>query len=314
MDQIFNELSASCCYVDTYSANAGMESLINISIELSRIGFSTKLRTVESFHQLLLSPQYTIQSWVTDRKIGANRDLQRWLLTAATQAPYVENLLAEKQFDKLLEFKYKEDLCYGFGLAYLSGCGALSLNGDPRFTQPEVEISLLEIDENCDEKNSITISSIYSAAQLKDIKTALAKKKIGGIKNGDLLLQQMPKIFPNLKVGDKAEGQIQSLNGSEQYFSDILQHLEVLNRTMAEWNGGRFDPQGIEWSPESESTLNQFSEYRTFCCKDNETRIFSSHSKIRGANQRIHFYPITEQKLVHIGYVGKHLPTNKHRT
>lgn len=314
MDQVFNELSANGCYDDIYSANAGMESLVNLSRELSKIGFSNKLRTVENFRQLLLAHEYTIQNWATDRTVGANRDLQRWLLTSTTKTPYIETLLEEEQSHRVFEFKYDEKQCYGFGLAYLSDCGAISLNGDPRFSQPEVSISFLEIGNDYEVNKSISVTSIYNFEQLGDIKADLAKKNIEKIKNGKMLIKQIPVIFPFLEVARKAESQIESLSGSEQYFSDILRHFEILNETMAEWHGGRFEPQGIEWSTESESTLNQFSECRTFCCKDSIVRVFSLHSKIRGANQRIHFYPITERQLVHIGYVGKHLPTSNHRT
>src|SRR5690554_5910732 len=97
MDQVFNELSANGCYDDIYSANAGMESLVNLSRALSNIGFSNKLCTVEDFRQLLLTDEYTIQNWVTDRKVGADRDLQRWLLTSTTKSPYIEALLEEEQ-------------------------------------------------------------------------------------------------------------------------------------------------------------------------------------------------------------------------
>jgi len=315
MDQVFNELSANGCYDDIYSANDGMESLVNLSRALSNIGFSNKLCTVEDFRQLLLTDEYTIQNWVTDRKVGADRDLQRWLLTSTTKSPYIEALLEKEQRShRVFEFKYDEKQCYGFGLAYLSDCGAVSLNGDPRFSQPEVAISFFEIGENYEVNKSISVNSIYSLEQLGDVKADLAKRNIEKVKNGRMLVKQMPVIFPYLVVAGHAENQIESLSGSEQYFSDILRHFEVLNETMAEWQGGRFEPQGIEWSTESESTLNQFSKCRTFFCKDDTVRLFSLHSKIRGANQRIHFYPITEHKLVHIGYVGKHLPTSNHRT
>ncbi len=132
--------------------------------------------------------------------------------------------------------------------------------------------------------------------------------------NGSKLLEQSERLFPNLSFSQKAQKQLLELTGSEQYFQEIVRHIKVLNETMKSWSNGPFEPQGITWNPESEPTLNQYATTRQFKCSDGVVRLFSYHSKLMSANKRIHFYPITEHHIVHIGYVGDHLPTPTYKT
>jgi len=114
-------------------------------------------------------------------------------------------------------------------------------------------------------------------------------------------------------VCDSASKQIEELRGSEQFFPEVIRHLRILNKTMAAYTDGPFEPTAINWSVDSHSTLEQYSDCRTFRCNDGNNRTFSYHSKILSANKRIYFFPFVDEKVVHIGYIGDHLPTVKYR-
>ena len=98
------------------------------------------------------------------------------------------------------------------------------------------------------------------------------------------------------------------MTGNENFFHVILEHLSILNKAMENWSSGPFILEGIEWSVESQKTMQHYPDKRNFLCNDGVKRIFNYHTKIRGPNQRIYFIPVPENRTIHIGYIGTHLP------
>jgi hypothetical protein len=311
MDQIFNELSAGDGYADKYAASQGMERLMRLTHQLSQCGFHRVLRVVEGFSQLTISPGYTMSQWGRDRTIGADRDLQRLFLTVTGKSPYIEQFLADAEDNALIEFKYQNQIAFGLGLAYLWGSAALSLDGDVRFTQPSIDMVCYQLRENTESNEMVSVRLIYSIESLVAACSALQEKQIAGIDNGKQLIAKMSALFTHIACGVEAVKQLSYLTGSEQFFPEIIRHLSILNTTMEQWRSGPFEPKGLTWSPESESTSNQFSASRQFVCQDAVNRQFSLHTKMKSANQRIYYFPEFDKRVVHIGYVGVHLPTTK---
>jgi hypothetical protein len=311
MDQIFNELSASGCYDSRHSAIAGIQRLIKLSQQLSSIGFSGNLRTVPNFRQLLLAPDYTIQQWTTDRDVVVDRELQRWLLTFTTKPPFITQLIDQMEENRAFEFRIDEHLCAGLGLAYLWKSGALSLDGDNRFTSTPISLQLYQIDPTGESVSTVSVESIYSFDQLQSWRERFDQARLESISSGDEIICNCKQYFPYLSICDSATKQIAALTGKEKYFQEIIRHFHELNKTMQMWTKGYFNPTEINWSPESEPTLQKYGEQRTFMCYDGQCRLFSSHSKLKDVNMRIHFFPLTTERVVFIGYVGKHLPTVK---
>lgn len=314
MDQIFNELSVSECYENKYAANAGIERMMMLISALSHCGFNLVLRVVQSFSNLFISPDYTMSEWARDRTVNANRDLQRLFLTATTKSPYIEELIADTEDNCLIEFKYEDQPALGLGLAYLWKTAVVSMDCDIRFTQPTVVVELYKICNSASYSQSISVESIYSFDQLQAACSASHEKQIASVDNGKALVKLLPTIFAHISCADDAISQLSNLTGSEQFFREIIRHFSILNHTMSQWDGGLFDPKGLTWSSESESTLNQFGKYRQFVCTDGNLRQFSLHTKIIASNQRIYYYPDFVKKVIHVGYVGSHLPTTRFKT
>lgn len=157
-----------------------------------------------------------------------------------------------------------------------------------------------------------TFSNIHQVELHKDL---ILKSLQGTIRNGQSLIENVQEMLPYLSFGSKAIEQAREFRGSELFFHEVLHHLFILNKTMLEWTEGPFTPT-LDFSSESKSTLEreEYAKMRDFLCKDGIKRQFTLHSKIKSANKRIYFFPIPEQKIVHIGYVGDHLPTTKYAT
>ena len=72
------------------------------------------------------------------------------------------------------------------------------------------------------------------------------------------------------------------------------------------WNTDNFDIRRLpNASGESQSTLEMYSDERTFRCPDCDYRVFEWHLK-RG-DTRIYFFDFPDTKRILVGYAGAHL-------
>ena len=316
MDQIINELSVTGEYQDCYVANAGMQHLLSISKHLSTKGFQQTIRTTQDFISRNLVDDYTIQAWATERTMDTGqRDFQRYFLTLATKAPYIEDFISDnEQDDKIVEYKHTLGVSFALGLADLWNAPVLSLGCSDQFQKDYVCLVKTSITENGENDQDVKILNLWRIEQVTEFTGELETMAWRSVKNGKDLIQEAPYLLPQLRICESACKQIEDLSGSEQSFPEILRHLLILNKTMETYTEGSFEPGNITWSVESPSTLQQFSGCREFECKDGEIRTFSLHSKILSANKRIYYLPIPQENIVHVGYVGKHLPTTRYRT
>ena len=315
MDQIINELSANGGYQDKYAADIGMQQLLTLSKAIIAIGFNSTIRTTRDCINRNLSIGYTVYAWATERTANSTqREFQRYFLTLATKCPYIEDFLDEEEKDHLVEYQHKSEIALGIGLADLWGVPVLSLGSDAQFQVDYISVSKTIISENSENKIDIQVLNLWKIEQIENIRNELEKSAWQTVKNGKDLLAELHRLLPMLRLCESACNQIKGLSGSEQFFPEVIKHLFILNKTMADYTGGAFNPRGINWSADTTSTLQRFSDCRTFVCLDGEIRTFTYHSKILSANKRIYFFPLPSERIVHIGYVGDHLPTVRHRT
>lgn len=314
MDQIFNELSVSACYPDKYAAQAGMEVAVDVSLCLAKLGMSKTIRTTSDFKMRYLASGYTIDQWSRDKNI--NKEKRLHFLAYATKSPYIEYFYEEKeQGDELFEYRYGKDIALGLGLAYLWGISSISLGGDDRFIDGKVAISEYRVIGAEESNNNILVFTFSKTEQVELCKDSIQQCLCCNINNGRDLIKNAKEMLPYLSFSQKAIDQVRGFWGSEQFFHEALHHLFILNRTMREWTEGTFTP-NLDFSTESPSTMKNraYTRQRFFMCDDQIERQFRLHTKIKSANKRIYFFPIPEKKVVHIGYIGDHLPTTKFPT
>jgi hypothetical protein len=311
MDQIFNELSVSSCYVDQYRARLGMEDVIAVSRDLHRRGFSPDIRSREDFSSRHLSTEYTVFQWTIDKTV--DNDLRRYFLTHATKSPYVEFLIREEDTsEELREFLYEDSEALGLGLAHLWESPSLSLCGDARFAKDPVQITQRVLtDEGNLIEQMVEVCTLCRQEQVETRSSWIQDRLQRTVKSGRDLIENSVNVLPHLLFSQNAIDQILLLTGREQYFPEMVRHLFILETAIRDWQNGVLQLGGLTYSPESESTMKkrEFREKRQFLCQDGQVRTFSLHTKIKSANKRIYFFPIPEEWIVHIGYMGDHLPT-----
>ena len=317
MDQIINELSVNGSYTDKFEASHGMARCMKLANKLSGCGLTKIIRTTRDFSQRELSFRYTVHDWAVDKNAPCAHELRHYYLTHTAKSPYIEEFIQEHEDTEqsCIEYTYLDEQAYGLGLAHIWNSAALSLDGDPAFKVDHVSLQKTTLSHTTEiVSETVKATSIWSIDQVAKIGQALQKQVQSSVKTGSELVEKVGEFFPLLKFSEHTKTQLRSLYGSEQFFPEIVTHLSILNKTMNNWNGGHFEPKGITFSGESKPTIERYGDCRRFECVDGETRLFAMHTKMMSSNQRIHYCPILESKIVHIGYVGKHLPTIEHNT
>ncbi len=137
------------------------------------------------------------------------------------------------------------------------------------------------------------------------------------IYNGRDLIDYASQVYPKLEIGEDARRQILELNGNEKHFNWLVKAFSTANREMQNWAGGRFPHDRLpDSSPESETVMNntEWRRLRQFKTNTGKHLLFTHHMKCRGPNIRVYYDVDPDGKVLRIGYVGGHLPTQRYRT
>lgn len=129
------------------------------------------------------------------------------------------------------------------------------------------------------------------------------------------LWERREELFSRIIFCPNVEAQIRMIGGT--YLQQIIDKIRKLdNYAVNYWNEGVFsygnanNNAALNISPESISTMNhqELVNLRMFSLPDGRRECFELH--IKTGNLRFHFHP--ENFKIHIGYIGKHLPTSRH--
>ncbi|MBF0590741.1 MAG: hypothetical protein HQL02_01505 [Nitrospirae bacterium] len=262
----------------------------------------------QSLWQQEISPGYTVQKFIYDRNI--DQAIKTNFQVYITNGPYFEAFI-ENISHQCTIISNNQDVT-GSSIAaasYLSGV-LTSLQNAPPFDLDHVEVRYC--DETINEQ-SLKIINLFDHSVAKDFCANVIKDDTNSWKD---FWSQRALLFPELVFCEDVESQLRDVNFNAHY-SLISRHLQCMNDYIKNVRTGNihtpdFEKMGIEATPESGQTLDRkkYCDVRRFKCPDGVERTFSWHSKQRGQNIRIHFYPTdVETKDFIIGYVGEHLPT-----
>jgi hypothetical protein len=130
----------------------------------------------------------------------------------------------------------------------------------------------------------------------------------------DSLWERRGILFSKIILCDSIQKDIQTIGGT--YLNQILIKLKELDKYVCNyWTAGNFNYEdansksSLKISPESNKTMQQekYSNQRMFSLPDGRKECFELH--IKTGNLRFHFFP--ENRIIYIGYIGKHLDTDK---
>lgn len=194
----------------------------------------------------------------------------------------------------------------GLFVAFASDGLAVSLPSSVQWDAASIDIEKAWIDGEYIQTRTLNVLHACRAAHLEVHLGWLRQREPPPPANGAELWESRESLFPNLDFCGSVEEQIKILRGNEPRFRAVMRGLQDLQNYCESWNTQNFDIHQLNHaSGESQSTLNMYSNERTFRCPDGEPRLFDWHLK-RG-DTRIHFFDFPEPKRILVGYAGAHL-------
>jgi len=257
---------------------------------------------------------YSVKNYAYDRKINQAERLRFQILL--TKNSYVETLLES-------ELDYHE--CYltetGRDVTSTSVAGAacfdgmlVSIQGAAGFQNDFIPVLYREDEKELLEKN---IPNQFDLKKTRVFVKGIIERDISTFKD---LWNKRNELFPSLVFCNEVESQLKTLNPSSEELKNIIRHLNIMNEYMEKILNKKisvpdYQEMGVEASVETGITLIHYGHLREFLCPDGKKRIFNWHSKLKGPNIRIHFYPPGNDVESFInGYIGRKLKTYIYRT
>jgi hypothetical protein len=163
------------------------------------------------------------------------------------------------------------------------------------------------------------LCNLYSVEQFEQEKAGLQKTLQDSIRSGQDILQQQETLYPRLCFCGKSPDQLRSWSYPRDVLSQIKGALAVLNTFAEHWHEGRVSGYthkalrelGLENRVSGESNSvkvnSTYRQKRIFFLPTGEKILFENHIKF-GRGIRMHFFANPKDRIVFIGYIGKHLP------
>ncbi|MGV3612777.1 MAG: hypothetical protein ACO1N0_17585 [Fluviicola sp.] len=303
--------------VDT--AKEMMKTFVDTYIRALKNGIN-EIRIHENFggfyHQCI-AINYLISQWVDDPTV--DKPLRTKFRTIAVKSP----LISESEIRELDEYSTSEFSieiddnlfpCFGLGASFLCETLSISFNSRSIWDTDNVPINHFFIDEELNEnkihreiKHFSKINHFDSHIQWLE---ELQKQEV---QKGQDLWEKREQLFPFIILCGVTESQFCNRGYSKKLLTQVKDRLQTLNKIGEAWKtkGGSFDytwaneNYDVRISPESETTMNRFSQERRFQLPNGTYEIFELHLKT--GNLRFHFFPDNSTQTIYVGYIGKHL-------
>ena len=266
-----------------------------------------------------LAPSYTVADWLS----AADPDRRLLMLTMVNRSGLPEEAdealcdrfhLSEFVVSKGSDGESADRLeARGLGAAYLFGGIGVSLRSEDRWSRIRIQLRHLWLDEDCheqtDDVDALNLSESSQVALLSELRLDRSRRSLRG--QPATLAEEKRECFPHLVFGRDVDRHLQALPRS--ILRVVVEKLVILDAASRAW---RLDPAAAlpnlpKCHPESEPTMQQFGDQRSFRDSKGELASYKLHAMV-GSAYRIHLRVIHDPRGIEIGYIGRHLDTVKH--
>lgn len=302
-----NELSFQAQATSIIRADQLIKDLMSVITSLKRAQSNDPICTSMTLWEKEISSGLSVEQFLRQ----LSRDQALLLKKLLRNGPYSEILIDSELLYHECQLD-QQDVCSSSLAAAVFFNGILASLQDSRefsfdtlrliFREGEEEYQNIEIPNFYDPKNVTSTLDVIIGGILKDISS------------WEQLWEQKATYFPRLMFCDCVEQQLKKLSCTPTNMKIVKEHLNKMDHYCEQMDRDNIVPDykkmGVNASTETPTTLYHYGYQRTLTCPDGQKRIFNWHTKQRGANIRIHFYPqYLGSNSMLIGYIGFHLDT-----
>lgn len=317
MQMILNELSAKFPVQSPEEGKVLMGTFLETCFAVKKIIGNDSILLDQDYRSFELAYGYRIEQWRNDPTVDVE-DKRRFRTLINKSAVYnSEEFEQENVWDFRTDFQHKNYSSKGCLLAYEMDGVAVSFLSSAYWKTSEIEGTYTELLDAGDLKQyQVTIPNVSYMENVIIFKKYYEQKKeewrYMNILSGQDILQSADHMFPNLVFCENAVRGCQKNVGVSEA-GQVYRRLLELQR-VAEGMETMFDKNLLtKATTESEATLQRFSDEHTFQLPDGKIQKFSWHVRYTGGYAgRIFFYPVPQEKIIYIGYIGQKLPTVKY--
>jgi hypothetical protein len=302
---VFNDLSAIHMAPSSAVASGHLEEFSEILVD-QRIKGKKVLVTPGHSLQIQISAGYSVGRWLAESRGGDREKRLRIKTLMDRRNEYSDCVSLDELESQDVEYRYSGQTARGLLVAFSVDGLAVSLRSSDQWNVPSIDLEKFWIEDEDVQTRNLNVLHACRAAHLEVHADWLRQREPLPPVNGTELWNSKASLFSRLDFCESVEDQLKILVGNDPRFRSAMRGLRDLQHYCESWNTHNFDiHQLANASGESQSTLNMYSDERTFRCPDGEYRLFEWHLK-RG-DMRIHFFDFPEQKRILVGYVGNHL-------
>lgn len=314
MQMILNELSARFPVESVESGKQLMNQFLETCFEIKKVIHNDSILLDQDYRSFELAPGYRIEQWRNDSTVDVEN--KRMFRTLLNKSVIYNSNEFDKEWNFCTEFEHEKYISKGCLLVYEMDGVAVSFLSSEHWKISEIEGNYTELTEDGElEQIQVRIPNVSFPANIKVFKDYYANKckelRYTEIRCGQNILECAANVFPNLVFCESAvQGCKKNVGVSEA--GQVYKRLLELQRAAEEMEQ-KFDKNVLtKATPESEATLERFSDEHTFMLPNGQAQLFSWHIRYTGGYAgRIFFHPVVEERIIYIGHVGHKLPTVK---
>jgi hypothetical protein len=185
-------------------------------------------------------------------------------------------------------------------------------------------VTVTTMDEEGEHQTERGITNWYALSVIEGMAEALRNERDASIRSGGDMWERRAGLFPLLIFCGDAVSQLQTGLHTQTIVNQVCESLHFLNMFVEKWQSGEINqythdalrtlgmPHEVSGEKEDVRNNPRLRNAREFWLESGEKEFFENHVKL-SSGFRIHFYPDSRQRCIHVGYIGPHLPTAKYR-
>ena len=308
-----NELSVHCPENTVENAKLILDEFVLFCKTLQDKSIIDEIVFPESLYSISLCNSYGLSQWLSDDNV-MTKHKQFFMRFLDKHCRYYNSQNVNGEFSVCINEQIHTSVGCAFAIEHCHILLSLPTN---KFWETKVisgEYSLLD-EFNKIQTSEQCIGNVWTRLSQEEIVSTYRKEIFSDITSGQDLWEKREQLYPNLIFCDNVKKQL--FDDSEKYhINAVMKKLDRFQEYFSNCSS-TYNPKdlGMGARTESETVKSDpaLKNLRLFKLPDGKEEYFFDHVGFSGkySSNRIHFFPDAPNKKCYIGYIGKHLKTDK---